>query len=81
MQDEKHVLLECSGAKLSSVRSGYTALLKCCDGQDNPMNIILRTGNSDDLAWFIHHCMREIEESDDDSVIYSNCEDGKQPEG
>ena len=81
VQDEKHVVLECNSIELSGVRSKYTELLRCCDGQWNSMNILMRTEKSDELAWFVHHCMMKVQEKIAVFQIDSDNEDGEQPEG
>ena len=50
VQGEKHVLLECTRTELSGVMREFTELLKCCTGQWNSMNNLMRTDNSDGLA-------------------------------
>ena len=58
MQDEQHVLLECTCTGLVGVRNNYPELLKDCGGQWNTMNLLMRTEKSDDLAWCVHRCLR-----------------------
>ena len=80
VQDEQHVLLECTCTGLVGVRNNYPELLKDCGGQWNTMNLLMRTEKSDDLAWCVHRCLRFIEQRND-VLSGSDFEDGEQPEG
>ena len=58
IQDEKHVLLECSA--LEGVRNRYTELVENC-GMDMKK---LMQSKSAEACWLVHHCLRVTDEDE-----------------
>ena len=78
VQDEKHVLFECTA--LEGIRSQFGDLLGSCNGQ---MKTLLTAGNASRLAWYVHKCMKRIDDEfcdiDHDTNDDGLNEDGEQP--
>jgi hypothetical protein len=76
VQDEKHVLMECTA--LSGIRNRYADLMGACDGD---MNKLMNSERTKDLSWLVHECMKVIDAEYDDIRDYIDLAegDGEQP--
>ena len=71
VQDELHVLLECTSPCLQAVRDKYSPIVAECE--DN-MRDLMQEERSRDLSWFIHTCMRVVDVEYHDHDL-NECED------
>ena len=58
VQDEQHVLLECTCTRLRAIRDKYSNIVAGCKGV---MKDLMQDERTKDLSWFVHECTRVID--------------------